>query len=374
MHEADSPSSTPSGRPGGRRRRRWVAGLGLVAVASAIAIPIGGSASGQTPNEFQQTNLISDIPGVARITDPNLKNPWGQAFDPLSDWFSDNNGNVSTFYTGGVNGSIPSKVPLTVSIPGGAPTGIVNNTTSGFVVNNAKGSAPADFIFDSESGVLSAWSGAVSGAAAQSEFTDNRAVYKGLAIASTGGNTFLYAADFSEGTVDVFNDQFQKVSMPGAFHDSQIPSGFAPFNIQELNGDLYVTYAKQDPNKQNNVAGAGLGFVDVYDNSGNLLTRLISGGDLNAPWGLAIAPAGWGDFGGDLIVGNFGDGAIDVYDPNTGAELGPLTNTDGNPIVINGLWGLRFGNGTFGTPNDLVFSAGIGDESHGLVGEITPAG
>ena len=373
MREADSPAYIPTGRSGRPRRRRWVASLAVLVAAGAIGAPIAGSASGQSPNEFTQTNLISDIPGVARVTDPNLVNPWGQALDPLSDWFSDNNGNVSTFYTGGVNGSIPSKVPLVVSIPGGAPTGIVNNTSPGFVVNTAKGSGPADFIFDSESGVISAWSGAVSGAAASAEFTDNRAVFKGLAIASTGGNTFLYAADFAEGTVDVFNAQFQKVSMPGAFQDSRIPKGFAPFNIQELNGDLYVTYAKQAPNKQNNVAGPGLGFVDVYDNSGNLLTRLISGGDLNAPWGLAIAPAGWGDFGGDLIVGNFGDGAIDVYDPTSGAELGPLTNTDGNPIVINGLWGLAFGNGAFGTPNDLVFSAGIGDESHGLVGEITPA-
>jgi len=347
-----------------------------VVAAGAIAIPIGSSASGQSPNEFTQTNLISDIPGVARVTDPNLVNPWGQATSATSPlWISDNNGNVSTFYNGGVNGSLPTKVPLTVSIPMGAPTGDVFNADSGgFMVTTAKGTAPANFIFDSESGVISAWSGAVSGSAASAEFASNRAVFKGIAMASTGGNTFLYAADFSEGTVDVFNAQWQRVVIPGAFQDSQIPKGFAPFNIQELNGDLYVSYAKQDPNKQNDVAGAGLGFVDVYDNTGTLLTRLISGGDLNAPWGMAIAPAGWGAFGGDLIVGNFGDGAIDVYDPTTGAELGPLTNTDGNPIVINGLWGLRFGDGTFGTPNDLVFSAGIGDESHGLVGEITPAG
>jgi uncharacterized protein (TIGR03118 family) len=375
MHPADSPPSSPRRPSGYRSRRRWVAGLGALAATSAIVLPIAGSASGQTPNEFQQTNLISDIPGVARVTDPDLVNPWGQSASAASPlWFADNGSNVSTFYTGGVNGSIPTKNPTVVSIPGGAPTGTVFNPSSGFVVTTAKGSAPANFIFDSESGVVSAWSGAVSGSAASVEFATKRAVDKGLAIATANGSTFLYAADFGTGHIDVFNDRFQKVAMPGAFRDAQIPKRFAPFNIQSLNGDLYVTYAKQTPNKQNDVAGPGNGFVDVYDTSGHLLTRLISGGDLNSPWGLAIAPANWGGFGGDLLVGNFGDGAIHAYDPNTGAELGQLTNTDGNPIIIDGLWALRFGNGTFGTPNDLVFSAGIADEAHGLVGEITPAG
>lgn len=374
MHEPDSPVYTGSGQAG-RPRRRWVAVLAALVAAGAIGAPIAGSASGQAPNEYVQTNLISDIPGVARVTDPDLVNPWGQsatATSPL--WFADNGGNVSTFYTGGVNGNIPSKNPLVVSIPKGAPTGTVANTTTGFVVTTATGSAPANFIFDSESGVISAWSGKVSGSTASAEYSNNRAVYKGLAIAMANGNTFLYAADFGTGRVDVFNDHFQKVRMRGAFQDSQIPKGFAPFNIQLLNGDLYVAYAKQTHNKRDDVAGPGNGFVDVYDTSGNLLKRLISRADLNSPWGLAIAPANWGGFGGDLVVGNFGDGAIHVYDPTTGAELGQLTNTDGNPIIIDGLWALRFGNGTFGTPNDLVFSAGIADEAHGLVGEITPAG
>ena len=374
MHEADSPANTGS-RQAGRPRRRWVAALAALVAAGAIGAPIAGSASGQGPNEYVQTNLISDIPGVARVTDPDLVNPWGQAASASSPlWFADNGGNVSTFYTGGVNGNIPTKNPLVVSIPKGAPTGDVFNPTSGFVVTTASGSAPANFIFDSESGVISAWSGKVSGATASAEYSKNRAVYKGLAMATANGSTFLYAADFGTGHIDVFNNQFQKVTMPGAFHDSQIPKGFAPFDVQLLNGDLYVTYAKQTPNKQNDVAGPGNGFVDVYDTTGNLLKRLISGGDLNSPWGLAITPTGWGGFGNDLLVGNFGDGAIHVYDPTTGAELGRLTNTDGNPIIIDGLWALRFGNGTFGTQNDLVFSAGIADEAHGLVGEITPAG
>jgi uncharacterized protein (TIGR03118 family) len=289
-------------------------------------------------------------------------------------WVADNNANVSTLYRGGVGGSIPAIVPLTVNVPEGAPTGVVFNPTSDFVVQNAGQAAPANFIFDSENGVISAWSGKVSGTSAQVEFDSPRAVYKGLAMASVGDQTFLYAANFRAARIDVFNDQFQPVTLPGGFEDSQIPDGFAPFDIQLLGGDLYVTYALQDKKRHDDVAGPGNGFVDVYDTSGHLLQRLIANGDLNSPWGLAIAPAGFGSFGGDLLVGNFGDGAIHAYDLTTGAEAGQLTNTDGNPITINGLWALRFGNGTFANPNTLVFTAGIGDESHGLLGEIAAAG
>jgi uncharacterized protein (TIGR03118 family) len=311
---------------------------------------------------------------VARITDPNLVNPWGQAASPTSPlWVADNGANVSTLYTGGVKGSIPQIVPLVVRIPKGAPTGIVFNPTSGFVVHTHKGSAPATFIFDSENGVLSAWSNAVSGMHAKAEFTSRRAIYKGLAIGSAGGKNFLYAANFHQARIDVFNDQFKKVTLSGRFEDSQIPTGFAPFDVQSLGGKLYVSYAKQDKQKHDDVAGPGNGFVDVYNTSGHLLRRLIAHGDLNSPWGLVIAPSGFGAFGGDLLVGNFGDGAIHAYNPHTGAPEGQLTNTDGNPILINGLWALRFGNGAFGTPHSLVFTAGIGDEAHGLLGEIIPA-
>jgi uncharacterized protein (TIGR03118 family) len=338
----------------------------------AGVVPVAASGADQT--EFQQTNLISDIPGVARITDPNLVNPWGQAASATSPlWVADNGADVSTLYRGGVSGSIPTIVPLVVSIPQGAPTGIVFNSTSGFVVHTGMGTAPANFIFDSEHGVISAWSGMVSGSDAQAEFTSKQAVYKGLAIASMGDQTFLYAANFRMARIDVFNDHFQKVTMSGGFEDSQIPKGFAPFDVQLLGGELYVSYAKQDKKRHDDVAGPGNGFVDVYDTSGHLLRRLIAHADLNSPWGMAIAPSSFGSFGGDLLVGNFGDGAIHAYDPTTGALQGQLTNTDGNPIQINGLWALRFGNGTFGTPDSLVFTAGIGDESHGLLGEITPA-
>lgn len=359
-----------------RKRLRLGGALAVVATAAAVGVPMS-AAVGQTGAEYQQTNLISDIPGVARITDPNLVNPWGQSASPTSPlWVADNGSNVSTLYRGGVSGGIPQIVPLTVNIPGGAPTGTVFNSSpsaSDFVVNTAMGSAPANFIFDSESGVLSAWSLAVSGTNAGVEFSNKHYVYKGLALATSNGESLLYAANFSKARIDVFDGHFRRVHLPHAFNDAQIPDGFAPFDVQLLDGSLYVSYAKQDAAKHDDVAGPGNGFVDVYDTSGKLLTRLISHGDLNSPWGLAIAPTGFGAFGGDLLVGNFGDGAIHAYDPTTGAEKGQLTNTDGNPILINGLWALRFGNGTFASPNTLVFTAGIGDESHGLLGEIDPA-
>src|SRR5450755_3677680 len=363
--------STRRSRPG--PRARWGVPLALVVVVAAAAVPVVASAG--TSGQYVQTNLISDIPGVARITDPNLVNPWGQAASPTSPlWVADNGTNVSSLYTGGVKGSIPQIVPLVVSIPEGAPTGVVFNPTGDFVVHTAKGAAPANFIFASETGRITAWSKAVSGTKASITFTSKDAVYKGLALASVGGAHYLYASNFHEGRIDVLNAHFKKVSLPGGFTDAGIPAGFAPFDIQLLGGELYVTYAKQDAAKHDDVAGRGNGFVDVYDTSGHLVRRLISRGDLNSPWGLTLAPASFGAFGGDLLVGNFGDGAIHAYDPTTGAEKGQLTNTDGNPILIDGLWALRFGNGTFATDGTLVFTAGIGGEAHGLLGEITPAG
>jgi uncharacterized protein (TIGR03118 family) len=360
--------STRRSRPG--PRARWGVPLALVVVVAAAAVPVVASAG--TSGQYVQTNLISDIPGVARITDPNLVNPWGQAASPTSPlWVADNGTNVSSLYTGGVKGSVPS---LVVSIPEGAPTGVVFNPTGDFVVRTEAGSAPANFIFDSEAGRITAWSKLVSGTKASITFTSKDAVYKGLALASVGGAHYLYASNFHEGRVDVLNAHFKKVGLPGGFKDADLPAGFAPFDIQLLGGELYVTYAKQDAAKHDDVAAPGNGFVDVSDTTGHLLRRLISHGDLNSPWGLALAPSSFGAFAGDLLVGNFGDGAIHAYDPVTGAAKGRLTNTDGNPILIDGLWALRFGNGTFATDGTLVFTAGIGGESHGLLGEITPAG
>jgi uncharacterized protein (TIGR03118 family) len=250
-----------------------------------------------------------------------------------------------------------------VGIPGGKPTGTVFNGTSGFKVNGA----PAHFIFDSEVGTITAWA---AGTQAVTEATTPDAVYKGLAIASKGSATLLYAANFHTGKIDVFNDAFAPTTVPGGFVDPTLPSGFAPFNVQEIAGRLVVAYAMQDPNSADELAGPGLGYVDVFDTGGHLLRRLISQGQLDAPWGLAVAPRHFGRFSGDLLVGNFGDGAINAYDPRTGSFRGALMNKDGNRILINGLWALRFGNGVIGTPQTLLFTAGIGDEEHGLFGAI----
>jgi uncharacterized protein (TIGR03118 family) len=338
-------------------------------LALALAGPAAAHGGGHAPNVFKKRNLVSDIDGVARITDPNLVNPWGLAFGPATPaWVADNGKDVSTLYSGGVRRSIPVTLPLVVGIDGGKPTGAVFNATGGFKVNGA----PAKFIFDSEAGTVTAWS---SGTQATTVATTPDAIYKGLAIANKGGKTFLFAANFHAATIDVFDDAFAPVTLPpGAFVDPNLPKGFAPFNVQEVNGKLVVTYAMQDPDAEDDVPGAGFGFVDVYDTSGRLLRRLVSRGALNAPWGVALAPRHFGAFSGDLLIGNFGDGAINAYDPHSGAFQGTVRNKDGNQIKVNGLWALRFGNGVIGTPETLLFTAGIGDEDHGLFGEIVVPG
>jgi uncharacterized protein (TIGR03118 family) len=367
------PSTTPDVR-GRRWPARWLGVAGALAATAVLALACAGVASATghpAAGAFTQRNLVSDIPGVARITDPNLVNPWGLSAGPATPlWVSDNGTDVSTLYSGAVRGSIPAIVPLVVGIPGGAPTGTVFNPTSGFAV----GGAPARFIFDSEAGQITAWNQGL-GTEAKPVAGSPHAIYKGLALAVTPKGAWLYAADFHNGRIDVFDDHFGAVHLkPGAFTDHALPPGFAPFNVQELGGSIYVAFAKQDADAEDEVAGPGLGYVDVFDPQGHLLKRLVSGGALNAPWGLAIAPAGFGGLDGALLVGNFGDGAIDAYDAQTGASRGALMNEDGNPIRIDGLWALRFGNGVFGTPRSLVFTAGIADEAHGLLGTIVPAG
>ena len=341
---------------------------GLSALALVFAGPAAANGGGKGADVYKKRNLVSDIDGVARITDPNLVNPWGLAFGPATPaWVSDNGTDVSTLYSGGVRKSIPMTLPLVVGIPGGAPTGVVFNATGGFKVNGT----PAHFIFDSEAGTITAWN---AGTQAVTEATTPGAVYKGLAIASKGSKTMLYAANFHTGKIDVFNDSFAPVTVPGGFTDPNLPADFAPFNVQEIAGSLVVTFAQQDPNSSDELHGPGLGYVDVFDTQGHLMRRLVSQGALDAPWGLAVAPRHFGPFSGDLLVGNFGDGAINAYDPRTGAFRGTLQNKDGNQIKINGLWALRFGNGVIGTPQSLLFTAGIGDEDHGLFGEIVVRG
>jgi uncharacterized protein (TIGR03118 family) len=251
----------------------------------------------------------------------------------------------------------------------------VNNPTNDFVVNDGHGhSGPALFIFASESGNITGWNRDVPPPApspsAQTGFSaSDGAVYKGLAIASQKSGTFLYATDFHNDKVDVFDSSFMPVHLTGDFTDPNIPAGFAPFGIQQIGGSIVVTYAMQDADRHDDVAGPGNGYVDVFRPDGTFVRRLISKGALNSPWGLVVAPNGFGQFSGALLVGNFGDGAINAYNPQTGAFLGSLATKFGQ-IHIDGLWGLRFGNGVTGTPQTLLFSAGINHEGNGLLGEI----
>jgi uncharacterized protein (TIGR03118 family) len=373
----------PAGPPS-RRIPRWLGGvrgaLVLAVVAGLVALaPAGPAAARQPGNAYRQTNLVSDLPGLAQLTDPDLVNPWGMAAGPTTPaWVADNGTDKATIYPGFVGGSPITKAPLVVSIPGGAPTGQVFNPTAGFVVRAGDASGPARFIFDSEAGLVTGWNPGVPPPApstqAQVGASVPDAIYKGLAIATTPAGTFLYAADFHHSRIDVFDQGFNLVQLSGSFTDPEIPPGFAPFNVQELGGRLYVAYAKQDAEAEDEVAGPALGFVDVYSTSGQLLRHLIEHGQLNAPWGLVLAPAaGFGRFSGALLVGNFGNGRINAYDPATGEFLGRLRHEDNSPIEIEGLWALRFGNGVTGDLSTLLFTAGIDDEAHGLFGAIQAA-
>jgi uncharacterized protein (TIGR03118 family) len=351
--------------------------VALAALASSVALAGPAAADGRGHrSRYVETDLVSDMPGRAQVTDPNLVNAWGLSAGPTTPvWVSDNGTDVSTLYRGATTPTDPvAVVPLVVSIPGGAPTGTVFNDGDGFVVGTDPATAPARFLFASEAGVISGWNPnvpAASSTAAQVGATTPDAVYKGLAIADSPSGRRLYAANFHAGTIDVFDDAFKPVDAPGGFTDRAIPAGYAPFNVQELDGLLYVTYAQQDADAHDDVPGRGHGFIDIFDTDGHLLRRLARHGRLDSPWGLAIAPDGFGRLSGALLVGNFGDGHINAYDPWTGQFLGQVRGPDGRPIVIDGLWALRFGNGVAGSAQTLLFTAGPDDEQHGLFGTIT---
>jgi uncharacterized protein (TIGR03118 family) len=336
----------------------------LALLASTLAAPATAA--------YVQTNLVSDIPTFAAFTDPNLKNPWGIASSPTSPfWVSNNGTGTSTLYNS-LGQPFPVASPLVVTIPpapGGTPTGQVFNGGSDFQINPGQ---PARFIFATESGTIAAWNPAANATNAITKVDNSAsgAVYKGLAIGSTASGNFLYAANFASGAIDVFDKSFTPTSLPGSFTDPNLPSGYAPFNVQNLDGTLYVTYAVRGLNGDD-VSGAGNGIVDAFDTNGNLLRRVATAGALNSPWGLALAPLGFGEFGGALLVGNFGDGVIDAFNPITGLLLGTLLDVTNNPIVNDGLWGLRFGNGgNGGSLNTLYFTAGLNDEQDGLFGSI----
>src|ERR1700689_1423224 len=383
---------------------RAVALVGTGTVCLGIVVACGGGGGGgsnqsmisASSTTFADTALVSnktEVVASAATIDANLQNPWGIAVAPgLPFWISDNNSNLSTLYSGaGVQEtqSITGSAETGIAIPASAagvqanPTGQVFNGAGGFLVPTSKGQETALFIFDGEGGTIAAWA-KDSGAAAVTAYDDgvasgtNHAVYKGLAIGSVAGATYLYATDLHNNKVDVFDTNFSKpAAMQGKFVDPNIPAGFVPFGIAALNGNLYVTFAKQDSAMHDETTGAGLGYVDVFDFSGNLISQFASAGALNAPWGIAIAPAGFGSLQGDVLIGNFGDGTINIFSPNGTALAnfeGPLMSSSGQPFAFAGLWSLVFGNGDVDKPlTTLFYTAGFADQTDGGFGGITVA-
>jgi uncharacterized protein (TIGR03118 family) len=319
-------------------------------------------------NVYRQTNLVADASGTSATTvDASLVNPWGLAFGPTGTlWVANNGTGTSTLYD--VTGN---KLTTTVSIPGaallssGVPTGVVFNSTSDFIIPNA---GAALFIFSGEDGSISAWN-STAGNSAQlvvNRETSN-SVYKGIAIASNSGANFLFATDFKNDHIDVFDRNFAFVK---SFTDTSVPSGYAPFGIANIGGQLFVTFAKQaGPDDEDDDPGVGNGYVDVFNPDGTLSKRFASNGKLNSPWAVVVAPSTFGAFSGDVLVGNFGDGLISAYDPASGAFVDVLRDASTNPIAIDGLWGLTFGPGA--SASTLYFSAGPNGESHGLLGSLT---
>jgi uncharacterized protein (TIGR03118 family) len=329
---------------------------------AALILPVAKSWAG-----VAVTNLVSDDQSVnaAILTDTNLKNSWGVSYLPGGPfWVSDNGTGKSTIYSVNPTTNMPSTVSLVVAIPGdGSVTGQVANSTADF-----NGDL---FLFVSEDGTVSGWRAVLGSTAENLALADANNVYKGAAFATIGGNSYLYAANFKSGNIDVYKGNAGAPSLLGTFTDPNIPSGYAPFNVQNLGGTLYVTYALADASGHDDVPGAGHGFVDSFDLNGNFLARVASQGALNSPWGLAIAPAGFENVGGDLLVGNFGDGTINAYNLATHVNDGPLKGLNNLPISIDGLWALTVGNGAqAGNTNLIYFTAGPTDESNGLIGSL----
>jgi uncharacterized protein (TIGR03118 family) len=364
---------------------------GTIAAAAALGLTIvvaAGSAQAGF-EELSQTNLVSDGFVPAAQTDPNLINPWGVSFGPGGPfWISDNNSGFSSIYAVSGNTVTVNAIPPVViatppaQTPGtAAPDGQVFVGGLGFNVTNPGNgqTSGAAFLFATEDGTISGLSFGVGNSTHSFLEVDNSqggkgAVYKGLAVATSGGQTLLYAANFRSGEVEVYNTAFKLV---GTFTDPNVPKGYAPFNVQVLNGKLYVTFALQDAAKHDDVAGPGHGFVDSFDlgASGAGMERIASMGQLNSPWGLDLAPASFGALAGDLLVTNFGNGTISMFDKNTNAFLGDLRDTSGHDIRIGDIWDLvNGGGGNDGIPGTLYFTAGILDENHGLFGSLTPIG
>ena len=354
-------------------RRSAVAAAGMPLLALLIATPAAGHGpAASTGPSITRINQVSNHHGVAKRTDHDLVNAWGLAGSPTSPlWVANNGTSTATVYSGGVDGAAVTKVPLTVKIAGGAPTGQVFNDTHGFTLRTSSGRVPATFIFDSESGDITAWASAATGTKAVVKAHVRGAVFKGLAVWHTRRGNLLLAADFANGRIRAFNSHFQQVRLPASvFHDPGLPHGYAPFNVMTRGGTVYVAYAKQVPGSVDEAHGPGLGFVDRFTRFGMTATRIASRGPLNAPWGMTMAPRAWGHLAGDLLVGNFGSGRIDVY--RHGHFAGPLRNASHHPITIDGLWALRPGTASTGGVDAVWFSSGPNDENDGLVGQLVP--
>lgn len=377
--------------------KRPLVSMSIAAVGALTLAACGGGGnnqmSGPSTTEFADTALVSNTAGVVATPttiDANLSNPWGLATAPgLPFWIADNNSNLATLYSGKgeiltnqVTGSPEVGIAIPTSAAGVAAnaTGQVYNGGGGFLIPTNKGQETALFIFDGEGGTLAAWA-KDSGSTAVTAYDDgvangdNHAVYKGLALGSVNEASFLYATDLHNNKIDVFDTHFENpLDMQGKFVDPTMPAGFVPFGIAALQGQLYVTYAMQDAAKHDETTGPGSGYVDIFDFSGNFVSRFASGEALNAPWGIALAPTGFGSLAGNVLVGNFGDGQINSFAPNGTAlatSMGPLTVTNGGTLNIPGLWALAFGNGDADKPvTTLYYTAGFANQTNGVFGSI----
>jgi uncharacterized protein (TIGR03118 family) len=373
--------------------RRPLAVLAAAAGILALAAPAAAASPSQNGHHdngkfgVHQVNLVSDVPGKASITDPDLVNPWGLALLPTSPLWSANNGaDVATLYSVAPAATVAAKVAaVRVTFPDKPelPTGQVANGGTGFVNTLNGASAPARFIFSTITGHIEAWAPGLDPnmGNAETRATVPGAVFTGLALATASSGDQLYAANFAQNKINVFDSTFAQVSTPSwAFRDRHEPRGYAPFNVQALNGNIFVAYAKVDPKTGKSKDGLGLGIVDEYTVDGHFVARVASHQTLDGPWGLAIAPASWGSLAGDLLVGNFGNGRINVIQLNRHDNRGPgnshdisqLRDTHGKVISIERLWALVPGTATTGGTDALFFSSGLDNEQHGLLGLLRP--
>ena len=329
-------------------------------------------------NRYVQHNLVSDLAGMATRTDTSFVNPWGIDRSPTGPWWVNANGTGLSIVLDAAGNPAPAGNPIVVTIPPppgsatSAPTGIAANGTMDFLIEPA---VQAIFLFVTEDGSIAGWNPTISRSAAVIKVPPPPgAVYKGMTLGQMGGHNVLYVANFGAGTVDVFDAGFGHVTLGrGAFQDTSIPAGFAPFNVQNIDGSIFVTFAKQDDAKHDDVPGPGLGYVDRFSPEGVLMGKLEHGAWMNSPWAVAKAPGNFGKLSNRLLVGNFGSGQIAAFNLQSGKFQGMMRATDGSPLSINGLWGLKFGNdGMAGPSNVLFFAAGIQDEAHGLFGTLTP--